>query len=134
MSSLIARLLRAAQEDHPVEVKVPLDAGARSPPIVPEVGITGQSQLSGMEKVMMCFSCGCPGHGVNRCSQVDTSFPFLPQVWSVDVRDGQFWVVWPGGAKAWSPPGNEGWSGIIGDQGQPGGSCRWGMSMTPFGL
>ena len=29
MASLIARLLRAAQEDNPAEVKVPPDAGAR---------------------------------------------------------------------------------------------------------
>ena len=64
MSSLIARLLRAAQEDHPAEVKVPPDAGPRPPSIVPEVVITGQSQLSEVEQVMVCFSCGRPGHGV----------------------------------------------------------------------
>ena len=29
----------------------------------------------------------------------------------MDNRDGQFRVVWPGGARAQSPPGNEGWSG-----------------------
>ena len=46
MSSLIARLLRTAQEDHPAEVKVPPDAGARPPSIMPEVGSGGQSQLS----------------------------------------------------------------------------------------
>ena len=84
MSSLIARLLRAAQEDHPAEVKVPPDAGARPPLAVPEVGITGRSQLSEVEHVMVCFSCGRLGHGVNRCSRVDSSFPFLPQGWSVD--------------------------------------------------
>ena len=27
---------------------------------------------------------------MNRCSQVDTSFPFLPPGWSVDVRNGQY--------------------------------------------
>ena len=104
---------------------------------------------------MVCFSCGRPGYGVNRCSRLDTSFPFLPQGWSVDVRDGQYWAVWPVGAKAWSPPGNQGWSGR---EGQPPGSsgtrerltpagesvflgevsrrgsCRWGMSMAPVGL
>ena len=72
MSSLIVRLLRAAQEDNAAEV--PQDVGARRPSVVPEV-----------EQVMVCFSCGSPGHGVNRCSQVDTSFPFLPHGWSVDV-------------------------------------------------
>ena len=85
MSSLIARLLWAAQEDHPAEVKVPPDAGARPPSVVPELGIPGQSQLSEVERVMVCFSCGHPGHGVNRCSRVDSSFAFLPQGWSVDV-------------------------------------------------
>ena len=93
MSSLIARLLRAAQEDNP-----------------------GRNQLSEAEPVMVCFLCGRPGHGVNRCSQVDTSFPFLPQGWSVDIWDGQYWAVWPGGVRAHSPPGNEGWSGR---EGQP---------------
>ena len=65
MSSLIARLLRTTQEDHPPEVKVPSDAGARPPSIMPEV-------------------------------------------WSVEVRDGQYRAVWPGGARVWSLPGNEG--------------------------
>ena len=55
MSSLIAQLLRAAQEDHPAEVKVPPDAGARPPSVVPGVGISGQSQLSEVELVMVCF-------------------------------------------------------------------------------
>ena len=45
ISSLIARLLRTAQEDHPAEVKVPLDAGARPPSIMPEVGSAGQNQF-----------------------------------------------------------------------------------------
>ena len=67
----------------------------------------------------------CPRHGVNRCSRVDTSFSFLPRGWSVDIRDGQYRAVWPGGSMVRSPPGNEGWSAsrIIGDQGtiDPGG-------------
>ena len=33
------------------------------------------------------FSCGRPGHGVNRCSRVDTSFAFLPRGWLVDIRE-----------------------------------------------
>ena len=31
------------------------------------------------EWMRVCFSCGRQGHGVNRCSQMDTSFPFLHQ-------------------------------------------------------
>ena len=108
LSSLIARLLRATQEDNLAEVKVPPDAGARQPSVAPGAGTPGRSQLSEAEPVMVCFSCGHPGHGMNRCSRVDTSFPFLPQGWSVDIRDGQYRAVWPGGSRARSPPGNEG--------------------------
>ena len=43
MSSLIARLLWTAQEDNPAEVKVPPDAGARRPSVVPEVGMPGRA-------------------------------------------------------------------------------------------
>ena len=99
MSSRIARLLRAAQEDNPAEVKVPPGAGARRPSVAAEVGTPGRSQLSEAEPVMVCFSCGRPGHGVNRCSRVDTSFPFLPQGWLVDIWDGQYWAVWHVGAR-----------------------------------
>ena len=61
-----------------------------------------------------CFLCGCPGHGVNRCSQVDTSFPFMGQ----------------GSAFR-----------IIGDQGITGGSriggqhgsCQWGVGLDTVG-
>ena len=53
MSSLIARLLRTTQEDHPVEVKVPPDAGARPPLIVSEVRSVGRSQSSDGEQVMV---------------------------------------------------------------------------------
>ena len=106
MPSLIARLLRAAQEDNPVEVKEPPDAGARRPSVAPGAGMPGRNQLAGDG----VFSCGRPGHGVNRCSRVDTSFPFLLLDWSVDIRDGQYRAVWPGGSIARSPLGNEGWS------------------------
>ena len=71
------------------------DAGAGSLSVVSEVGITGRSQLSEVEQVTVCFSCGRPGHGVNRRSRVDTSFPFLPHGWSVDIRDGQYRAIWP---------------------------------------
>ena len=98
---------------------MPPDAGARPPSIVSEVGSVGQSQSSEGEQVMVCFSCGRPGHGVKRCSRVDTYFPFLPQGWSVEVRDSQYRAVWPGGARVGYILGNEGWSGR---EGQPPGS------------
>ena len=63
LSSLIARLIRAAQEDNPAEVKVPPDAVARWPPGAPFPGTSAQSQVSEAEPVMVCFSCGCLGHG-----------------------------------------------------------------------
>ena len=65
---------------------------------------------SAKEWVRVCFSCGRQGHGVNRCSQVDTSFPFLPPGWSVDVRNGQYRATQTDGTGLGSTPGNEGWS------------------------
>ena len=38
----------------------------------------------------VCFSCGCEGHGINRCSQMNTAFPFLPSGWSVGMNNGQY--------------------------------------------
>ena len=40
---MIARLLRATQEDPPAEEKVPLEAGTGPPSVVREMGIPGQS-------------------------------------------------------------------------------------------
>ena len=54
-------------------------SGGRSPPRMVDLGDRGQ-----------CFSCGFLGHGVNRCSQVERSFPYKMPGWSVDVRDGQY--------------------------------------------
>ena len=58
--------MMAAQEDNPAEVKVPPDAGARRPSVAPGAGMPGRNQLAGDG----VFSCGRPGHGVNRCSWV----------------------------------------------------------------
>ena len=156
MSSLIARLLRAAQEDNLAEVKVPPDAGARRPLVVPEVGIPGRSQLSEVEQVMVCFSCRRPGHGVNRCSRVDTSFLFLPQGWSVDsemASTGRYGLVelacgllretrdGPGGRVSLPDHRDQGTTDPaeksvflrLGETNRRG-SCRWSMSMAPVGL
>ena len=83
--------------------------------VAPCVGTPGRTQLVGDG----VFWCGRPGHGVNRCSRVDTSFLFLPRGWFVDIRDGQYRAVWLGRSMARSPPANEGWSGR---EGQPPGS------------
>ena len=57
ISSLVARLLRTAQEGQPAEVKVPPDEEVRSPSAVLEVGSADQGQ-SGIEWARVCFSCG----------------------------------------------------------------------------
>ena len=58
------------------------------------------------EWVRVCFSCGRQGHGVNQCSQVDTSFL----------------VTQTDGTGLGSTPGNEGWSGREGQTPGPSGS------------
>ena len=37
-----------------------------------------------------CFSCGFLGHRVNRCTQLNRSFPYLTPGWSVELRDGEY--------------------------------------------
>ena len=37
-----------------------------------------------------CFSCGFLGHGVNRCTRLDRSFPYITPGWSVNLRDGEY--------------------------------------------
>ena len=37
-----------------------------------------------------CFSCGFLGHGVNRCTQLNRSFPYITPGWSVKLRDGEY--------------------------------------------
>ena len=62
------------------------------------------SRIRGTE--MVCYSCSRSGHGVCRCSHVDTAFPFLPPGWSVEFRDGQYRAMWPTVQQ-----GNADWSG-----------------------
>ena len=73
--------------------------------------LSAVSPGTGAGRGPMCFSCGRQGHGVNRCSQVDTSFPFLPPGWAVFVRNGQYQATRTDGTGLESTPGNEGWSG-----------------------
>ena len=103
ISSLVTQLLRTVQEGRLADEKVPPDEGMGSSSAGPPV--TGAERgHSAMEWARVCFSCGRQGHGVNRCSQVDTSFPFLPQGWSVDVRNGQYRAIRTGGTGMWSTP------------------------------
>ena len=129
ISSLVTRLLRTMQEGRLVKVKIPPEEGTGSSSAVPEVGDTERGH-STREWARVCFSCGRPGNGVNRCPQVDTSFPFLPTGCSVDVRDGQYRAVQIGGTGKWSTPGNEGWSGR---EGQPPGPLGIQVQLTPPG-
>ena len=124
ISSLVTQLLRTAQEGRLVNVKLPQAEGMGLSSVVPEVGDTDR------EGARVCFSCGRPGHGVNRCSQVDTSFPFLPTGWSVDVRDGQYQAARIGGTGKWSTLGNERWSGW---EGQSPGPLGIKVQLTPTG-
>ena len=110
ISSLVTRLLQTAQEGRRVDGKAPSE-GELSPLSAVSPGPGAERGHSVKEWVRVCFSCGHQGHGVNRCSQVDTSFPFLPPGWSVDVRNGQYRVTRTDGTGLGSTPGNEGWSG-----------------------
>ena len=153
ISSLVARLLRTAQEGRLADEKVPLEGGMGSLSAVPPVTST-ERDCSGREWARVCFSCGRQGHGANRCLHVDTSFPFLTQGWPVDVRNCQYRAIRTGGTGMWSATGNEGWSGR---ESQPPGSsgtkvrltlvgefvdrrevsrhrsCRWGVGSDPAG-
>ena len=63
-----------------------------------------------------CCSCGLQGHRVNRCSQMDVSFPYLLPGWSVDVRNGQCRASRIHGDGRDCQTGKEGW---FGQEGQP---------------
>ena len=63
-----------------------------------------------------CFSCEFLGHGVNRCTQLDRSFPYLMPGWSVELRDGEYRASKPKVNRHDSTQGKEGW---FGREGQP---------------
>ena len=69
----------------------------------------------------VCFSCGQQGHGVSRCSRIDTSFPFLLDGWSVGVRNGRYQTTRTNMDGRNYTPGKGGWSGR---EGQPPGSSE----------
>ena len=74
-------------------------SGMNAPTLVPGGGMDPSSPVQsepvlevdlpvrGWDRVY--FSCGHQGHGVTRCSRMDTYFPFLLAGWSVGVRNGR---------------------------------------------
>ena len=129
ISSLVTQLLHTAQEGRQMDGKAPSE-GKLSPLSAVSPGPGTEKGHSVKEWVRVCFSCGRQGHGVNRCSQVDTSFPFLPPGWSVDARNGQYQATRTDGTGLGSTPGNEGWSGR---EGQPPGPSGIEVRLTPAG-
>ena len=85
---------------------------------------------AGLWKRGPCFSCGQQGHGVNRCSRMDVSFPFILPGWSVDVRNGQYRASRTRGDGRDSAPGKGGW---FGQEDQPPGPSMIVTHLTPEG-
>ena len=107
ISSLVTQLLRTVQEGRRMD-ETPLPEGELVPLSAVSLGPGMEIAHPVTEWARVCFSCGRQGHGVNRCSQVDTSFPFLPPGWSVDVRNGQYQASQTDVTGLRSTPGNEG--------------------------
>ena len=61
----------------------------------PETGVPGT----------VCFSCGLSGHGVSRCSRMDTAFPFLLPGSAKTLSVGKRRLIWAGGGGG-QPPGS----------------------------
>ena len=78
-----------------------------------------------------CFSGGFHGHGVNRCSQLDISFPYEMPGWSVNVRNGQYRASRMRGDGHDSRRGKEGW---FGREGQPPGPSMTVTHLTQVGV
>ena len=96
-----------------------------SPPALQPVG--GATPLMNyLWKRGQCFSCGLHGHGVNRCSRLDISFPYVLPGWSVDVRNGQC-----RGDEQDCRRGKEGW---FGREGQPPGPSMIVTHLTQVGV
>ena len=78
----------------------------------------------------VCFSCGHQGHGLSRCSQMDTSFPFLLAGWSVGVRNDRYRATRTSVDGRNYTPGKGGWPRR---EGQPPGSSEIVVRLTPEG-
>ena len=77
ISSLITQLLPTTQEGRLVDEKAPSE-GEMGPFSAVSPGSGVERCHSVKEWVRVCFSYARQGYGVNRCSQVDIYFPFLP--------------------------------------------------------
>ena len=84
------------------------------PPLTDYLGDRGQ-----------CFTCGFHGHGVNRCSRLDRSFPYKMPGWSVYLRNGQYRASRTRGDEQDLQQGKEGW---FGREGQPPGPSMTGRT------
>ena len=78
-----------------------------------------------------CFSCGFVGHGVNRCTQLDRSFPYITPGWSVNLRDGEYRGSRPREDVHDSTRVKEGWFGW---EGQPPGPSVTIRRLTQVGV
>ena len=113
---LIQRFAAAVRAGMDAPTVVPgLDEGIDpSSPVPLEPVLEEDPTVWGWDRV--CFSCGHQGHGVNRCSRIDTSFPFLSAGWSISVRNGRYRSARTSMDGRSYTPGKGGWSGW---EGQP---------------
>ena len=72
-------------------------------------------------------SCGHQGHGVSRCSRIDTLFLFLLAGWSISVRKGRYRETRTSMDGRSYTTGKGGWSGR---KGQPPGSSEIVVRLT----
>ena len=78
-----------------------------------------------------CFSCGFFGHGVNRCTRLDRSFPYITLGWSVNLRHGEYRASRLMEDVHDSTRGKEGW---FGQEGQPPGPSVTITRLTQVGV
>ena len=78
-----------------------------------------------------CFSCGFLGHGVNRCTWLDRSFPYITPGLSVNLRDGEYRASKLTGEVHIPTREKEGW---FGREGQPPGPSVTITRLTQLGV
>ena len=68
-----------------------------------------------------CFSCGFSGHGMNRCTRLDRSFPYITPGLSANLRDGEYRASKLTGEAHIPTRGKEGWTISNNNMTDPGG-------------